>query len=384
MGVEAVLERCREVVEDPHYGVAAAWKQAVPGRKVVGCFPVYAPLEILHAGGTMPLGMFGAGNTIELAHADARFQSFVCSIAKTTLELGMQGRLKLLDAALFSSICDVARNLASVFARNFPDLHVAYLHLPQNMTSPAAIDYTASEYRRLARSLEAALGTTISEAALARSLEMYNRWRNRLRDLYGFRRESPHLLSAVELARVLRAGTLMPIEAHLPLLEGLLAALPSRSGRPRDRLRVLVESAFCEQPPLALLELLEEAGCAIVDDDLITGWRWFVEDVPAAGDPWRSLAESYVTRSTYSSVRHDGPRPRSAGLIRKAREARADAVIFLPAKFCEPALFDYVLYRQALEREGIPHLVIEFEEKMWTFERTRNEVETFVESLLFD
>jgi benzoyl-CoA reductase/2-hydroxyglutaryl-CoA dehydratase subunit BcrC/BadD/HgdB len=56
----------------------------------------------------------------------------------------------------------------------------------------------------------------------------------------------------------------------------------------------------------------------------------------------------------------------------------------MPAKFCEPALFDYPLFRLALERANIPHLVIEFEEKMWTFERARNELETFVESMLFD
>jgi len=56
----------------------------------------------------------------------------------------------------------------------------------------------------------------------------------------------------------------------------------------------------------------------------------------------------------------------------------------MPAKFCEPALFDYVIFRRELEKENIPHLLIEFEEKMWTFERTRGEVETFVESLLFD
>jgi benzoyl-CoA reductase/2-hydroxyglutaryl-CoA dehydratase subunit BcrC/BadD/HgdB len=33
---------------------------------------------------------------------------------------------------------------------------------------------------------------------------------------------------------------------------------------------------------------------------------------------------------------------------------------------------------------GIPFLLLEFEEKMFTFERLRTEVETFVESLVFD
>ena len=67
----------------------------------------------------------------------ARFQSFVCSIAKSTLELGFQGLVKGVDGFVFSNICDVARNLGSIYKRNFEDAFVEYLHLPQNSTSPA-------------------------------------------------------------------------------------------------------------------------------------------------------------------------------------------------------------------------------------------------------
>jgi benzoyl-CoA reductase subunit C len=147
---------------------------------------------------------------------------------------------------------------------------------------------------------------------------------------------------------------------------------------------VVVEGAFCEQPPLGLLEVLEEAGCYVVEDDLLLGWRWFATDVGPGGDPFERLAAAYVDRAVPSSTRHEGRAHRADGLIEKVRRARADAVVFAPAKFCEPALFDYVLMKQGLERAGIPHLLVEFEEKMWTFERTRNEVETFVESMLFD
>jgi benzoyl-CoA reductase subunit C len=146
----------------------------------------------------------------------------------------------------------------------------------------------------------------------------------------------------------------------------------------------VVEGAFCEQPPLGLLEVLVEAGCYVVEDDLLLGWRWFTSDVPTGGDPFEALAGAYLHRAVPSSTRHDGRQHRSAGLIEKVRRARADAVVFTPAKFCEPALFDYVLMKQGLERAGIPHLLVEFEEKMWTFERTRNEIETFVESMLFE
>ncbi len=122
----------------------------------------------------------------------------------------------------------------------------------------------------------------------------------------------------------------------------------------------------------------------MVEDDLLLGWRWFVGDVAPDGDPFERLGAAYVNQAAPSSTRHEGRQHRADGLIEKVRRARADAVVFMPAKFCEPALFDYVLMKQGLEREGIPHLLVEFEEKMWTFERTRNEIETFVESMLFE
>jgi len=278
----------------------------------------------------------------------------------------------------------VARNLSSIYQRNFADVHVEYLHLPQNSTSPAAAAYAAGELRRLAAGLERAFGVAVTDTALAKSIEVYNVLRAAVRALYAFRIEAPEKLSTSELYLVLRAATLAPPEETIARLDALLAALPDRPGRRQDRMRVVVEGAFCEQPPLGLLEVLEEAGCYVVEDDLFLGWRWFTGDVPTDGDPFERLGTAYLDRAVPSSTRHESRQHRSVGLIEKVRRARADAVVFMPAKFCEPALFDYVLMKQGLDRAGIPHMIVEFEEKMWTFERTRNEIETFVESMLFD
>ena len=108
------------------------------------------------------------------------------------------------------------------------------------------------------------------------------------------------------------------------------------------------------------------------------------EGGPADGDPVLALASSYMDRAVYSSVRHDFRKPRWNELLAKVKRTSADAVLFLIAKFCEPAYFDYVPFKQELEKAGIPHLQLEFEEKLFTFDRVRTEVETFVESLVFD
>jgi benzoyl-CoA reductase subunit C len=268
--------------------------------------------------------------------------------------------------------------------RNFPNLYVDFLHLPHNPSSTASVDFLASEYRRLIRELERIGGKPITDGGLQQAISLYNRNRQLIRSLYTFRAQKPYLLRAWESYVLVRAGNFMPVQEHNLLLEESLEQLSRRAGKPRDSIRVVVEGAFCEQPPLDLIKLVEDAGCYLVDDDFAIGQSWFVEDVPLGDDPVFALADSYVNRAVYSSVRHDFRAPRWEGLAEKVKRSRADAVLFLIAKFCEPAYFDYVLFKKKLEELGVPHLLLEFEEKQFTFDRVRTEVETFVESLVFD
>ncbi|HLC42613.1 MAG TPA: 2-hydroxyacyl-CoA dehydratase [Methylomirabilota bacterium] len=381
---EELIERARQIVATPVGEVASEWKRSHPGGKVVGCFPVYSPVELIHASGALPIGVIGGGNQIEIAHADSRFQSFVCSIVKSTLELGLTEKLKDVDGMFFQSICDPARNLASVFKRNFPKMAIEYLHLPQNMGSPRVEEYLVAEYRRVLNGLQELVGRTITDQDLERSIGLYNRSRALVRSFYEVRRKSPERLSTAECYLLVRAGTLMPVEEHIALLEAARVALDGRSVKPKDRIRVVLECSFCEQPPLELIEGLEEAGCYLLDDDFLLGWRWFLGDIVADGDPVRGLARGYLDGSVYSGVKHDLRTPKAKHLVDKVREMKADAVVILAAKFCEPALFDYALYRKALDEASIPHLALEFEEKMWVFDKARSEVETFVESMLFE
>ena len=69
--------------------------------------------------------------------------------------------------------------------------------------------------------------------------------------------------------------------------------------------------------------------------------------------------------------------------MRMLRDARAEAAIVTAAKFCEPGLDDQLALSHRLDAERVPYLVLEFEEKMTSFEQMAMQVETFAESLLF-
>ena len=380
---DELIEECIETFESLDFPEAREWKSAEPGRVLIGCFPVYAPVEIFHAAGALPVGLAGAGNRLEISHADARFQSFVCSIIKSTLELGMVGKLDDFDGLVFHSICDPARNLASVFTRNFPNTRVEYVHFPQRLHSEEAVTYLEREYRRILDWATATTGRSVTDEELRRSIALYNAIRTGIRWLYDFRRAEPHKLSTRELYALVRYGHVAPPEKHLRLLTHAFDELQRREGKPKDRARILLVGSFCEQPPLDLIASIESAGCYVVDDDFLLGRRFFSADVADSRNPLRDLADAYVNHSVDSSVKHDLGHSKAEALVARARAYDADAVVVLTAKFCEPALFDYALYRKAFHEAGMPHVFLEFEEKMWLFDKVKTEIETFVESLLF-
>ncbi len=380
---EELVTACRPLVTDVSFPTVEAWKEMHPGGKAIACFPVYTPQEVLAAAGALPVTVYGARGQVEIDHADSRIQSFVCSIARSTLELGLVGRARSLDGLIVPSICDVARNLSGVWQRNFPGQFVFYLHLPQNPESAAAIAYYRSELGRLRREVGEWVGRAPTDEALREAIRTYNRNRELLDSLHQRRVEAPEQWPAAGVYVLAAAGNVLPRAEHNALLEKALELGAARRAPQRDTVRVLLRGAFCEQPPLELLEVLEEAGCAVVNDDLQVGSRFLLGPVRADGDPLAALAEAYLRESVLTPVNHPGKRSRSVDLLERVQAAAAQGVIFASPKFCEPALYDSVLLKQVLERAGTPYLEFEYEEKMTVFETVRMQAETFVESILF-
>ena len=375
--LEELLWSARELLEDDGYPTVARWRKE--GGKVVGHFQVYFPEEIVHAAGALPFRMRGA--PVEPLQSDSRFGSYLCSILKTSLEIALTGRVEL-DLFVTHPICDAARNLAGIFGRNF-DHPCQILYLPQNATSVHAAEYLRGEYDRLRRTVEEVTGATISDDDLRDSLAVYNRNRALLRELYALKRETPWLVSADEAYALMAVGGLVRREDHNLLLERALPMLRKRDAPRPDRIRVVYEGGFCEQPPLDLIRAVSRS-CYVVDDDLLIGMRWILSDVPGEGDPLHNLAVAYLDDSSYSPVQHDDRKKKEEMLLARIRAARADAAIVTAAKMCEPGLEEQVAYTRTLDREKVPYFVSEFEENMTSFDHLEIQLETFVENLMFD
>jgi benzoyl-CoA reductase subunit C len=379
----APLEKARELVEDLTFSHAKAWKAAHPGGLVVGHLPIYVPRPLFEAMGCLPIAIYGGGDQVDVVRGDSYFQSYICHLPRSTVELGVSGALDGFDTFVFPSTCDVIRNLSGMWKMLFPQKAVAYLDMPQNFDAHLGGRFYAQELRRIAQLLEERGARPLTAEALAAAIERENERSALLDEVDRIRREEPWRVRASEAYVAIRAGTLLPVEEHVALLRELIPALRERPARAYDNARVLVVGSFCEQPPPGLIKTLEQSGCDIVSDDFNLGLRAVRGKIriDPGEEPLLALARAFLEQGTQTACRYIGEAKKGAALVDTVKFCRADGVVFLAASFCDPALLDQPMLEAALDEASVPHTSVKFSENTGQFQPVREQAGAFSDSL---
>jgi benzoyl-CoA reductase subunit C len=377
-----LLQRAQELYDDLDLTAVRAWKEGAPGRKAIGYMPIYVPRELIGAARMLPVGIVGGGDRLEIIRGDAYFQSYICHIPRSTIELALSRRLDVLDGMLFPSICDVIRNLSGMWSLLFPDRYVRYVDVPQNYDPQVGGAYWRQELEQLREDLSRLAGKAIEDDHLRGSIEVYNHNRRVIRELYQARSRQPWVYPTSEMYLFLRAGNLLPPEEHTALLRDYLEQAPlEEDRREQDQSRVILVGMFCEQPPLGLLLTLERAGCWVVDDDLLLGLRWITGDIPLEGDPLQNLVQAFLQQSAATASRYEPTGRRGSWLVESVQRHNAEGVIFCAPSFCDPALLEQPMLVAALDRERIAHTQFKYSEDTGQFAVIREQAGTFSDSI---
>ena len=378
---EEIVREAEDLLFDLEFAPARRWKSAAPGRRVIGYMPVYAPREVVTAARAMALGISGAGDWLEVIRGDAYYQSYLCHIPRSTIEMAVSGRLDFVDGMLFPSTCDVIRNLSGMWQLLRKDCYVRYLDVPQNFETATGGKFWEHELRTLGRELGALTGHTPTDDDLRAAIRTWRDNRRAIEDLYALRRARPDAVPTSEAYLVTRAGNVLPVEEHTALVREYVAAAAKAERTLVDLTRVVVVGAFCEQPPLGLLRTIERSGCAVVDDDFLLVSRWFTKDVREDGDPWAALAEAFLRHTVPTATIYSPTAGRGRALVDRVRAAKAEGVIFAAPSFCTPALLDQPMLVEALDAAGIPYTAFKYAENTGQFQSIREQTGTFADSV---
>jgi len=383
--ITELVSRIDALCHDMTFAEPRRWKEAQEGRKVVGYLPVVAPLELVSAAGMLSLGIIGGGDQVEIIRGDAFFQSYICHLPRSVVELGVAGALDFCDGFIFPSTCDVIRNLSGIWQLQFPDKYVKYFDVPQDFSPDIGGRWYREELSSVRRDLEELGGSPIGDNEIWAAIRAHDENRALLRELYDFRGAQPWKAPTAEVYLMQRAGMVMPVHEHSALLRQYMT-LAREAERPlQDQAMVVLAGGFCEQPPLGLIRTLERAGCYIVDDDLLLGPRFSLSPVARHAadcpDPLDALVRGFLEDRPAASFIYIDDEEKGAALAETVQARGAAGVIFCAPSFCDPALLDRPMLARALDKRGISYISMKYSENTGQFQTIREQAGTFADSL---
>jgi bzd-type benzoyl-CoA reductase N subunit len=376
------LKRLLDMREDP-FAYARAWKERT-GRPVIGFFCCYTAEEIIHAAGALPVRITGADRS--MSKSGAHLQSYCCSLARTSLDMALEGELEFMDGTSFVHTCDTMQRLSDIWRLNTGYAFHFDTVLPVRFEGTAAEDYLYDELAAFRRKMEQAVGKDIDDAALKESIRAYNRNRELLAELYRMRRENPEILPSDQALWVTASSALMEKSEHSGLLEELLSDLaqespPPSTGEARgEGGKVPLFGIGSVMDQWQFLKMVEDIGGTLVDDDFCTGHRYFDAPAPDDADPLKSIALRMTSRSL-CPCKHRPSDERASCITERVSGSGAKGAIFFQFKYCEPHAFDYPYLKGALDEMGIPTLLLEIEQGSVSIEQLRTRVEALLESI---
>ncbi len=360
------------------------WKKQ--GKPIVGYTCTYLPAEILHAADILPVRLRGI-DTTRLQIGDAYFGPYICSFAKSILQLAGERRFSFLDGVIITPGCDSLRRLEECWRKAAEDIEgilpnlFHYFPIPHKHAAHGVAWFEA-EISKLIDVVEQRFNVRITTSKLKQSIALFNRGRRLLARMESLRESGHPLLSGKTAQAITIAATVMPRETHCRQLAQFLEAIESerddQSQRPKKRLMVL--GSICDD--LALFDLIEASGKAVVSaDNLCFGARFCGAEIDTDMDPVAALARGYLEKPACPRM-YGRYKERLAAVMRAIEQANIDGVVMQNIRFCDLHGSENSLYQRDLEAQQIPCLKIEREYgPLVETGRIRMRLEAFLERL---
>jgi len=375
--MEKVLRKIAEVTSDPYGYVADV--RAKKEKKVVGCFPMHVPEELVHAAGLMPVVIWRGNELVTWGHSHV--PPYDCGITRTFVDDAVRGKLSFMDGMVFHvRQCLQVGEFPLIMERNVKPAYQKILYLPPIFEGDFLKGYLIEDLESFKASLEAFSGNKISDDKLSSSIEVYNKNRVLLERVYQIRRERPEILRAREVMQIVWSSMLMPKEDHNELLEELIKEMEGATVEPQgDKIKVILVGCLCQTLQFDILDLIEDLGMIVPDDDLYVGSRYFANRVNLNGNPMEALADRYLAKSPLCPTKGVWDVDWGEEVIQKMERCGAKGIISIVVKFCPPHTCYYPDFKSKMDEKGVHEVMIQMEHEIISLEGIKTRLQSFVE-----
>ena len=370
------LEFFHQAVQNPG---SVALSMESKKRKTIGYLCSYAPEELIYAAGFHPMRLFSSKDEINLA--DNHLQAYCCSLVRGILEDSLSGKLDFLDGTVFPHSCDSIQRLSDIWRIKGKYEFFADVVMPAKLNSESAKAYMNDVLVKFKTDLEKATGKEIKRPDMEEAIEKFNLIKASLKKLYQLKSRNPAILRGSDMLAIVKGSMIMDRDQLTELLPKILSNLSGNHDQTekyislKNNKRLVLSGSTCDSPDI--YDVIEDSGGVVVGDDLCTGQRWFDGEIPENEEPIKAITTRYYNRIV-CPAKHKSNTTRGKNIVRLAKENKADGVIFMLLKFCDPHGFDYPYMKEFLDKEGIKNILIEIDDHSLNSGQLATRLETFV------
>jgi benzoyl-CoA reductase/2-hydroxyglutaryl-CoA dehydratase subunit BcrC/BadD/HgdB len=348
------------------------------GKKVLGYFCTYIPEEIMYAADILPVRVrartCGAGDT---PMGDAYMTPTACSYTRCCLELANQKYYDFLDGIVSCNSCDQIRRLYDNIRYKAPFPYHYIMGVP-GCVSDTTHEWFRHELTKFKESLEKNFEVSISDEKLNKAIQVYNKSRTLLKELYELRKRDNPPITGTDVLNIISAGVSMPRDQFNDLLTQQLQELKEKDGISDHKARIMIVGSMLDEPEY--MKVIEDLGGLVVTDAQCLGTRYFWDLIEENKNPIYAIGERYLSK--ISCPRMTGKyTEREDFMVKLIKEFNVDGVILQRMKFCILWWAEIFLLRKRLKEEGIPFLELEREYVLSGAGAMKTRVQTFMEIL---
>lgn len=360
---------------DNRHDYARAWKEK-KGSKVLGYFCTYVPEEIVYAAGILPVRILGSHEPQDVT--EPYLFGMFCPFCRDCLAQGLKGRYNYVNGIASAHTCIHINQTFESWSSHIPVERSFFISMPSMIQSPRSRPYLTSQLGLFQKAVEEWTGKSISNEALDYGIDLCNKNRRLMWQVYELRKAPNPPITGLEALNMVVSSQMVDKEEHNKALEELLQELPQRKLDRSTEARLMILGS--EDDDREFLAMVESVGATIVVDDHCTGTRYFWNEVVRNGtDRLAAIADRYIDRTPCPNRDFPG-RVRFPRIQQMVKDYGVQGAIIVQQKFCDPHEADIPQLIRYLKVNDLPTLFLEFDVTV-PVGQFKTRVEAFLETI---
>ena len=332
------------------------------GKKVVGMFCSFVPVELIYAAGALPIGLC-AFTDEPIPAAENNLPKNLCPLIKASYGFALTDTCPYFyfsDLVVGETTCDGKKKMFELLNEIKPTY---VMQLPHSRDADA-LAFWKGQIIAFKEKLEACFGVTITEEAIREAIRQKNRERIVMRNYLELGKLNPVAMTGYEMGTRVDAGSFsFDLKQRCDVVEARTAEViaeweATKKGTKSNRPRLLVTGCPNAGVREKIIRAVEELGGDVVAFDTCNGIREKVELVDENNpDVFEALAIKYLNINCSVMSPNESRREYMGKMI---DEYQVDGVIEIILHSCHT--FDvesFYIKRYVKEEKGLPYLGID-------------------------